>query len=120
MKGDLDWIVMKALDKDRRRRYSSAVAMAEDVQRFLLSEPVEACPPSAAYRFSKFTRRHKVVLATLSVIVTTMVIGTIVSLYQTSVAIGALAKARAAETEAIASRSMGAGDRRLSQGDRLG
>jgi WD40 repeat protein/serine/threonine protein kinase len=61
-RGELDWIVMKALEKDRDRRYESASAFANDVQRYLNDEPVQACPPSAAYRLRKFSRRHKVSL----------------------------------------------------------
>jgi WD40 repeat protein len=57
--GDLDWIVMKALEKDRNRRYETASAFAADVERFLADEPVEASPPSAMYRFRKFARRNK-------------------------------------------------------------
>src|SRR5262249_27641005 len=56
---ELDWIVMKALEKDRNRRYESASAFAADVQRYLDDEPVQACPPSAAYRFRKFAWRNK-------------------------------------------------------------
>ncbi len=54
VRGDLDWIVMKALEKDRSRRYETASGFGRDVQRFLDGDPVEACPPSAAYRFRKF------------------------------------------------------------------
>ena len=64
MRGELDWIVMKALEKDRNRRYETANGFAADVQRYLDDEPVEACPPSAAYRFRKFARRNKAALAT--------------------------------------------------------
>jgi serine/threonine protein kinase/tetratricopeptide (TPR) repeat protein len=59
LRGDLDWIVMKALEKDRRRRYESPSALAADIQRHLADEPVQACPPSAAYRFQKFARRNR-------------------------------------------------------------
>jgi serine/threonine protein kinase len=59
VKGELDWIVMKCLEKDRSRRYETASALARDVQRYLTDEPVEACPPSAAYRVSKFWRRNR-------------------------------------------------------------
>jgi WD40 repeat protein/serine/threonine protein kinase len=59
MRGELDWIVMKALEKDRNRRYESASAFAADVQRYLRDEPVQACPPSAWYRFRKLARRNK-------------------------------------------------------------
>jgi tetratricopeptide (TPR) repeat protein/serine/threonine protein kinase len=58
-RGELDWIVMKALEKDRNRRYETASAFAADVQRYLNDEPVQACPPSAVYRLRKFARRHK-------------------------------------------------------------
>jgi tetratricopeptide (TPR) repeat protein len=62
VRGELDWIVMKALEKDRSRRYETASAFAADVQRYLNDEPVLACPPSAAYRLRKFVRRHKTAL----------------------------------------------------------
>jgi WD40 repeat protein/serine/threonine protein kinase len=68
VRGELDWIVMKALEKDRNRRYETANAFAADVQRYLNDEAVLACPPSAMYRFRKFARRNKVVLATTSVV----------------------------------------------------
>jgi tetratricopeptide (TPR) repeat protein len=58
-RGELDWIVMKALEKDRNRRYETAGAFAADVQRYLNDEPVLACPPSAGYRFRKFARRNR-------------------------------------------------------------
>jgi WD40 repeat protein len=63
-RGELDWIVMKALEKDRSRRYETASAFAADVQRYLADEPVQACPPSAGYRLRKFARRNKRALAT--------------------------------------------------------
>jgi tetratricopeptide (TPR) repeat protein/serine/threonine protein kinase len=60
--GELDWIVMKALEKDRERRYETANGFAQDIQRYLHNEPVQACPPSAAYRLRKFARRHPTAL----------------------------------------------------------
>jgi eukaryotic-like serine/threonine-protein kinase len=63
MRGELDWIVMKALEKDRNRRYETANGFAQDVQRYLADEAVQACPPSAGYRFRKFARRNKAGLA---------------------------------------------------------
>src|SRR5262249_58223220 len=57
--GELDWIVMKALDKDRARRYESASDFAKDIQRYLDNEPVEASPAGVGYRVSKFVRRHR-------------------------------------------------------------
>jgi tetratricopeptide (TPR) repeat protein len=62
-RGELDWIVMKALEKDRNRRYETASAFAADIERYLHDEPVQACPPSALYRFRKFARRNKRELA---------------------------------------------------------
>jgi tetratricopeptide (TPR) repeat protein len=63
VRGELDWIVMKALEKDRSRRYETANGFATDVQRYLADEPVQACSPSAWYRFAKFARRKKAALA---------------------------------------------------------
>src|SRR5256714_1426527 len=59
LRGELDWIVMKALEKDRSRRYETANGFAADVQRYLADEPVQACPPSASYRFRNVARRNK-------------------------------------------------------------
>jgi WD40 repeat protein/serine/threonine protein kinase len=67
-RGELDWIVMKALEKDRNRRYESASGFAADVQRYLHDEPVLACPPSAGYRLRKFARRNKRALATAALL----------------------------------------------------
>src|SRR5262245_39909659 len=69
MRGELDWIVMKALEKDRNRRYETANAFAADVQRYLADEPVQACPPSAWYRFGKFARRNRAALAAAAIVV---------------------------------------------------
>ena len=63
VRGELDWIVMRCLEKDRTRRYDTANGLALDVQRYLADEPVTACPPSAAYRFRKFARRNRAALA---------------------------------------------------------
>jgi serine/threonine-protein kinase len=68
VRGELDWIVMKALEKDPNRRYETASAFAADVQRYLADEPVQACPPSAVYRLRKFARRNKRALVTAALI----------------------------------------------------
>ncbi len=60
LKGDLDWIVMKCLEKDRARRYATASDLAQDLQRFRVSDPVTARPPTTAYRLGKFVRRNRV------------------------------------------------------------
>lgn len=75
VRGDLDWIVMKSLEKDRQRRYETASSLAADVQRFLDDEPVEACPPSVAYRFQKFASRNRVTLATSAIVLVSLVSG---------------------------------------------
>ena len=107
MKRDLDWIVMKTLDKDRNRRYSTAGALAQDVSRFLMDQPVEARPPSTWYRFSKFARRNKVVLSTASIVAVALILGTGISVWQARVAVRerdekeiALQQARTAEARA--------------------
>ena len=73
LRGELDWIVMKALEKDRTRRYESASAFAADVERYLNDEPVVACPPSTSYRFHKFVRRNKTPLSAAAVVVLTLI-----------------------------------------------
>ena len=75
VRGDLDWIVMKALEKDRRRRYETAIALAEDIQRHLTHEPVLAGPPSAVYRARKFARRHRVWVAAAAAATLALVVG---------------------------------------------
>jgi WD40 repeat protein/serine/threonine protein kinase len=68
IRGELDWVVMKALEKVRNRRYETASGLAADLRRYLHDEPVQAGPPSAAYRFRKFARRNKVALAMATVV----------------------------------------------------
>ncbi len=82
VRGDLDWIVMKALEKDRSRRYETASALAADVRRYLNHEAVEARPPSAWYRFQKLALRHRVALLAASVMAISLVAGTAVSIWQ--------------------------------------
>ncbi len=68
VRGELDWIVMKALEKDRNRRYETANGFAQDIQRYLADEPVLACPPSLGYRLRKFARRNKGRLAVAALV----------------------------------------------------
>ncbi|HKB37570.1 MAG TPA: protein kinase, partial [Gemmataceae bacterium] len=68
VRGELDWIVMKALEKDRGRRYESANSLSLDIQRYLRDEPVLACPPSAGYRLRKLARRHRRAFLTAGVL----------------------------------------------------
>jgi non-specific serine/threonine protein kinase/serine/threonine-protein kinase len=77
VRGELDWIVMKALEKDRTRRYESAGGLARDIERYLNDEPVEACPPSAAYRLRKRRRRHKGPVVAAALVLLTLVAGAV-------------------------------------------
>src|SRR4029079_4162524 len=81
-RGELDWIVMKSLDKDRERRYESAASLARDVRRYLADEPVQACPPSTMYRFRKLARRYKTTLVMGSFVAAAPVAGTVVGTWQ--------------------------------------
>ncbi len=80
VRGELDWIVMKALEKERDRRYETANDFAADVQRYLDDESVRACPPSARYRFRKFARRHKAALMIATAAVALLVAAVVVLL----------------------------------------
>jgi serine/threonine protein kinase/Flp pilus assembly protein TadD len=82
LSGELDWIVMKALEKDRTRRYESASAFAADVERYLNDETVEACPPSTVYRLSKIAQRNKGLLSTVTLVTVALLVGTGVSIWQ--------------------------------------
>jgi serine/threonine protein kinase/Flp pilus assembly protein TadD len=82
VRGELDWIVMKTLEKDRNRRYETANAFAADVHRYLADEPVQACPPSAGYRFGKFVRRNKAALVLVASVAVALLAGTIISTWQ--------------------------------------
>jgi WD40 repeat protein len=95
LKGDLDWIVMKCLEKDRTRRYETANGLASDLKRHLSNEPVVARPPSAAYKFQKAIRRNKLAFAAAAAVAAALVIGITVSSWQAIEA----KRARTAEEE---------------------
>ncbi len=95
IRGELDWIVMKALEKDRNRRYETASSLAADVQHYLHDEAVVACPPSAAYRFRKFARRNKVAIATTAAIALALITAVVGTSWQAY-------RATKAEREAVA------------------
>ncbi len=99
VRGDLDWIVMKCLEKDRTRRYETASGLAADVQHHLDHEPIAARPPSRLYRFRKLVRRNKGVFAALAVIAFVLCAGIIVSVSQALRAHRGEASANAALTE---------------------
>ena len=104
VRGELDWIVMKALEKDRNRRYETANGFALDVQRYLADEQVQACPPSAPYRFRKFARRNKTALTTAALVGLVLVLGTLISTWQAARATRALAAESAARQDADTAR----------------
>ena len=103
LKGDLDWIVMKCLEKDRTRRYETAIGLAADIKRHLENEPVIARPPSTAYRLQKAWRRNKTAIAVAALMVAVLVTATAISAWQAvrATRAEALAKQRQAESEAI-------------------
>jgi WD40 repeat protein/serine/threonine protein kinase/tetratricopeptide (TPR) repeat protein len=82
VRGELDWVVMKALEKDRTRRYETANGLARDLQRHLHDEPVEACPPSAAYRLRKYARKHRAAVAVAAGFAALLLVGAAVSTWQ--------------------------------------
>ena len=82
VRGDLDWIVMKCLEKERGRRYETANSLAEDIERHLKLEPVNAAAPGALYRFRKFVRRNKTGLGMASLLAVLLMASTVVSSWQ--------------------------------------
>jgi non-specific serine/threonine protein kinase/serine/threonine-protein kinase len=94
IRGDLDWILMKCLEKDRDRRYETASALAQDLVRHLRDEPVRAGPPSASYRITKFVRRHRLGVAAAAAIAAALLVGV------SGLALG-FHRARVAESRAV-------------------
>ncbi len=92
--GDLDWIVMKCLEKDRTRRYETASGLASDILRHLNNEPVAARPPSALYRIEKLVRRNRLAFTAAALVALALVLGIVASTWQ----------AKRAEAEALANR----------------
>jgi WD40 repeat protein/serine/threonine protein kinase len=97
VRGELDWIVMKCLEKDRTRRYETASGLARDLQRYLVDEPVEACPPSAGYRLRKLASKHRKIMTMAAVFGLLLLLGTAISVWQA-------VRATRAEGEAVAQR----------------
>lgn len=86
IRGELDWIVMKALEKERERRYETAGAFAEDIRRHLADEPVLASPPSTWYRLWKLVKRHRFPISAAAAVILTSMVGAGISLWQARVA----------------------------------
>jgi serine/threonine protein kinase/tetratricopeptide (TPR) repeat protein len=82
VRGELDWVVMKCLSKDRTQRYESASALAADLERYLAGRPIEARPPSAAYRLRKYARRNRIVITTIGLVAAALLIGIAASTWQ--------------------------------------
>ncbi len=98
--GDLDWIVMKALDKDRNRRYGTPGNFAEDIERYMRREAILARPPTTAYRLKKFAQRNRAAVLTTATVVAALLFGTAVAIWQAVVATHARAIAlEAADAE---------------------
>jgi non-specific serine/threonine protein kinase/serine/threonine-protein kinase len=102
VRGELDWIAMKALEKDRGRRYATANDLARDLDRYLRGEPVEAGPPSAVYRLRKYAGRHRAALATASAFVAVLVAAAAISIGLAVRATRERERARRSEAEAKA------------------
>jgi serine/threonine protein kinase/WD40 repeat protein len=101
VRGELDWIVMKAMEKERSRRYETPNAFAEDIQRFLNQEAIAARPASSSYRLKKFALRNRTMVVAGSLIAATLFLGFVISTWQAIVAIQERAKADWARSEAI-------------------
>jgi tetratricopeptide (TPR) repeat protein len=99
VRGELDWIVMKTLEKDRNRRYETAGAFAADVQRYLDDEPVQACPASRWYRLRKVLRKHRAALSAVALVMVALVAGSVVSTWQAI-------RANHAEQDAVGQRDL--------------
>jgi non-specific serine/threonine protein kinase/serine/threonine-protein kinase len=82
LRGDLDWITMKAIDRDRSRRYGSPAELAADIQRYLRNEPILARPASTAYRLRKYVRRHRIIVASAAVIAGLLIASALVQAVQ--------------------------------------
>jgi len=109
MKGELDWLVMKALEKDRTRRYDTANGLARDIQRYLADEVVEARPPSVGYRVSKFVRRHKGQVIAAGLVLLALlagITGTTFGLFRAEAARRGEAQQRAAAEKAAAAERL--------------
>jgi serine/threonine protein kinase len=101
LRGDLDWIVLKAIEKDRSRRYPTASHFAADLDRYLQDQPVEATPPSSIYQLRKFARRNRKILIAFSSVFAALVLGLIGTGYAAKLALDQKNRAEASERQAI-------------------
>jgi WD40 repeat protein/serine/threonine protein kinase len=106
VRGELDWIVMKCLEKDRTRRYETASSLARDLQHYLADEPVEACPPSAAYRLRKFARKYWVPVTVAASFISLLVAAVVASTWLAAHAMDAKREATTKREEAEAAKQL--------------
>jgi len=111
VRGELDWIVMRALEKDRQRRYETANGLAMDIRRYLTGEAVVAAPPSTAYRFKKFVRRNKGTVTAGGVVAAALVLGMMGTAWQA-------VRAERERGEAIAARDGETQQRKAAEAER--
>ena len=119
LRGDLDWIVMKCLEKDRTRRYETANGLASDISRHLNNETVVARPPSSAYRFQKLVRRNKLAFIAAAAVFTALCLGIIATTLQSVQATRAKHLALAAQDQAVAAQTSETKLRRQAQAEEL-
>jgi eukaryotic-like serine/threonine-protein kinase len=112
LRGELDWIVMKAIEKDPNRRYDSASALADDVERYLHDEPVQARPPEWSYRMRKFVRRHRVAVAAGITVVISLALGL-------QLAVAGLEQASKERDKAVTAEGQAKGERDAATAERL-
>jgi non-specific serine/threonine protein kinase/serine/threonine-protein kinase len=125
VRGELDWIVMRCLEKDRGRRYETANGLARDLGRYLADEPVEACPPSSGYRLRKFLRKHKAGLATAAAFAVLLMLGVAVSTWLAvramraeTAALGLVAETEAARSAEVEQRQIAEAAEKKAAGER--
>src|SRR5262249_5417729 len=109
--GELDWIVMKALEKDRNRRYETANGLAADLRRYPDDEPVQAGPPSATYRLRKFAKKYRMTMAPVCAFVAVLIAAAAISLWQA-------VRAHRAKAEAVLAYAAESQQRREAQDQR--
>jgi WD40 repeat protein/serine/threonine protein kinase len=107
VRGELDWIVMKCLEKDRNRRYETANGLARDIERYLADEPVLACPPSISYRLRKLARRNRTALVTAGMVLGVLVLAVVLLAVANFQVTGALAE----KSQALTEKDLALGDK---------
>jgi WD40 repeat protein len=118
LRGELDWIVMRAMEKDRARRYESVRDLAKDVQRHLDGVTVEACPPSAVYRLRKFAQRNKAIFATVTAVAVSLFLGTGIATWQSVRATRAFGRENIARKTAEQQREQAVNQRNVARAER--